>query len=97
MSTYADTEWLVELMLLCPEKGEYRFLGFLWDSSNHGILYINKIFWEAQGDPIGIFGELIGQQGHGYLYLDFFPHTSTCQLLNSQLLRYETVLSGRFE
>ena len=49
-------------MPLYPEKDEQHLVQFLWDSPNNGILFIHKIVWNAQGDPIRLFGKFIGQQ-----------------------------------
>ena len=59
-------------MPLYPEKEEQNLVQFLWDSPNNGIVFINKIVWNAQADPIRIFGKFIGHQGLGDLYLEVF-------------------------
>ena len=64
-------------MPLYPEKDEQHLLQFLWGSPNNGVLFINKIVWNAQGDPIRLIGKFIGQQGLGDLYLEVFPNTLT--------------------
>ena len=76
-------------MPLYPEKDEQRLVQFLWDSPNNGILFIEKIVWNAQGDPISLFGKLIGQNGLGDLYLEVFPNTLTWQHLYFHLLEYK--------
>ena len=52
-------------MPLYPEKVEQHLVQFLWDSPNNGIRFINKIVWNAQGDPNRLFGKFIGQHGLG--------------------------------
>ena len=52
-------------MSLHPEKDEQHLVQFLRNSPNNGILFINNIVWNAQGDPIRLFGKFIGQQGLG--------------------------------
>ena len=64
-------------MPLYPEKDEHYLVQFLWDSPKNGILFNNKIVWNAQGDPIRLFGKHIGQHGLGDLYLEVFTNTST--------------------
>ena len=59
-------------MPLFPEKKQHHLVHFLWDSPNNGILFIHKIVWNAQGDPIWLFGKYIGQHGLGDLYLEVF-------------------------
>ena len=76
-------------MPLYPEKDEQHSVQFLWDSPNNGILFINKIVWNAQGNPIRLFGKFIGQQGLGDLYLEVFPNTLTWRHLYFRLLDYK--------
>ena len=76
-------------MPLYPEKDEQHLVQFLWDSPNNGILFINKIVWNAQGDPIRLFGKFTGQQGLGDLYLEVFPNTLTWRHLYLRLLDYK--------
>ena len=76
-------------MPLCPEKDEQHFVQFLCDSPNNGILFIEKIVWNAQGDPIRLFGKFIGQQGLVDLYLEVFPYTLTWRHLYFRLLDYK--------
>ena len=64
-------------MPLYPKKDEKKLPQFLWDSPNNGTLFDNKIFWNAQGDPIRLFDKFIGQYGLGDLYLEVFPNTLT--------------------
>ena len=64
-------------MPLYLEKDEQHLVQLLWDSPNHGILFINKIVRNAQGDPIRLFGKFIGQHGLGDLYIEVFPNTLT--------------------
>ena len=64
-------------MPLCPKKDEQHFVRFLWDSPHNGILFNNKFVWNAQGNPIRLFGIFIGQQGLGDLYLEVFPNLLT--------------------
>ena len=73
-------------MPLYPEKDEQHFVQFLLDSPNNGILFIEKIVWNAQGDPIRFFGKSFGQQGLGDLYLEVFPNTLTWRHLFFRLL-----------
>ena len=73
-------------MPLYPEKDEHHSVQFLRVSPNNGILFINKIVWNPQGDPIRLFGKIIGQQGLSDLYLAIFPNTSTGQNLCFRLL-----------
>ena len=87
ISTYLDTE--NDWMPLYLEKDEQHLVQFLWDSPNNGIPSINKIVWNAQGDPIRQFGKIIGQNGLGDLYLEIFPNTSTWQHLYFRLLDYK--------
>ena len=72
-----------------PEKDEQHLVQFLWDSPLNGILFVTKIVWNAQGDPIRLFGKFIGQQGLGHLYLEFFPSTLTWRHLYFRLLGYK--------
>ena len=76
-------------MPLYPEKDEQHLVHFLWDSPNNGILFVNKIVWNAQGDPIRLFGKIIGQQGLRDLYLEVFPKTLTWRHLYFRLLDYK--------
>ena len=76
-------------MLLYPEKYEQHSEQFLWDSPHNGILFINKIVWNAKGDPIRFFGKFFGQHGLGDLYLKVFPNTLTWRHLYLRLLDYE--------
>ena len=76
-------------MQLHPEKDEQHLVQFLWDSPNNGILFINKIVWNAQGDPIRLIGKFIGQQGFGDLYLEVFPNTLPWRHLCFRLLDYK--------
>ena len=76
-------------MPLYPEKDEQHLVQFLCDSPNKGIRFINKFVWNAQGDPIRLFGEFIGQQGLGYLDLEVFPNTLTWRHLYFRLLDYK--------
>ena len=76
-------------MPLYPDKGEQHLVQFLWESPHNGILFINKIVWNAQGDPIGLFGKFIGQQGLVDLYLEVFPNISTWRHLYFRLLEYK--------
>ena len=76
-------------MPLYPEKDEQHLVLFLWDSPHKGILFINKIVRNTQGDPIRLFGKIIGQQGLGDLYLEVSPNTRTWRLLYFRLLDYK--------
>ena len=76
-------------MPLYPEKDEQHLVQFLWDSPHNGILFISKIVWNAQGDPITIFGKFIGQHGLGDLYLEVFPNTLTWRHLYLHSLDYK--------
>ena len=76
-------------MPLYPEKYKQHLVQFLWDSPNNGILFIEKFVWNAQGDPIRLFGKCIGQQGLGDLYLEVFPNTLTWRHLYFHLLDYK--------
>ena len=64
-------------MPMYSEKDEQHLVQILWDSPNNGILSINKCIWNAQGDPIRLFGKFIGQYGLGDLYLEVFLNTLT--------------------
>ena len=75
-------------MPLYPEKDEH-LVQFLSDSPHNGILFINKIVWNAQGDPIKLFKKFIGQQGLNDLYLEVFPNTLTWRHLYFRLLDYK--------
>ena len=61
-----------DFMPLHREKDEHYSLQFLWDSPNNGILFINKVGWNAQDDPIRLFSNFIGQQGLGDVYLESY-------------------------
>ena len=76
-------------MPLCPQKDEQHLKQFLWDSPNNGIFFVNKIVWNAQGDPIRLFGKFIGQQRLSDLYLEVFPNTPTWRHLYFHLLDYK--------
>ena len=76
-------------MPLYPEKDEQQLVHFLCDSPNNGILFINKIVWNAQGDPIRLFCKFIGQQGLGDLYLEVISNTSTWRHLCFRLIDYK--------
>ena len=76
-------------MPLYPEKYEQHLVQFLWASPNNGILFINKIVRNAQGDRIRIFGKFIAQQGLGDLYFEVFPNTLTLRHLYFRLLDYK--------
>ena len=64
-------------MPLYPEKDEHHLVEFLWASPNNGILFINKTVWNAQADPIRLFGKFVGQHGLGDLDLELFPYSLT--------------------
>ena len=76
-------------MPLYTEKDEKHLEQFLWDSPHNGILFINKIVWNAQGDPIIIFGKFVGQHGLGDLYLEVFANTLAWRHLYLRLLDYK--------
>ena len=76
-------------MPICAEKDEQHLLQFLWDSPNNGILFIDKIVWNAQGDATRLFGKFIGQHGLGDLYIKIFPNTLTWRQLYFRLLDYK--------
>ena len=76
-------------MPLYPIKIEQHLIQFLCDSTNNGILLISMIVWNAQGDPIRLFGKFVGQQGLGDLYLEIFPKTLTWRHLYFRLLDYK--------
>ena len=76
-------------MPLYPEKDEQHLVQLLWGSTNNGILFINKIIWNAHGEPIRQFGKFIGQYGLGDLYLEVFPNTLTWRHLFFRLLDYK--------
>ena len=76
-------------MPLYPEKDEQHLVQVLWDSPNNGILFIEKIVWNAQGDSIRLFGKFIGQNELGDLYLEVFPNTSIWRYLFFRLLDYK--------
>ena len=78
-----------DFILLYPEKDEQHLVQFLWDAPNNGILFINKIVWNAQGDPNRLFGKFIGQQGLGDLYSEVFPDTLNWRHLFFSLLNYK--------
>ena len=81
-------------MPLCTEKDEQHLVQFLWDSPHNGILFINKIVWNAQGDPNRKFERFIGQHGLGDLYLEVFPYTLTWRHLYFRLLDYKQFYEG---
>ena len=61
------------------ETDEDHRVHFSWDSPCNGILYINKIVGNAQGDSIktlDFFGKFNGQQGLADLYLEIFANTA---------------------
>ena len=76
-------------MPLYLEKDEQHLVQFLWDSSNNGILFSNKIIWNARGDPIRLFGKFIDQHELGDLYLEVSPNTLTWRHLYFRLLDYK--------
>ena len=76
-------------MPLYPEKDEQHLVQFLWDSPNNGILFIEKIVWNAQGDPIRLFGRYIGQNRLRDLYLEVFPNILTWRQVYFRLLDYK--------
>ena len=76
-------------MPLYPEKDEQHLVQVLWDSANNGILFNEKIVWNAQGDPIRLFGKFIGQYGLGDLYLEVSLNTLTWRHLFFRLLDYK--------
>ena len=76
-------------MLLYPEKDEQHLVEILCDSPNNGIEFVNKFVWNAQGDPIRLFGKSFSQLGLRDFYLDVFPNTSTWRHLFFHLLDYK--------
>ena len=77
------------LYAILSRKRRAALVHFLWDSPHNGILFFNKIVWDAQGDPIRLLGRYIGQHGLGGLYLHVFPYTLTWRHLYFRLFDYK--------
>ena len=89
LSTHEDTEsdWKVHSLVYRKRRIQLRV--FSWDSTNNGPLYIKKIVWSAQGDPISLFGKFFGQQGLGDLYLEVYPNIPIWRHLYFRLIDYK--------
>ena len=69
-------------------EDEEHNVNFLWKSPENGLLYINRIRWNGNGDPIKLKGLKIEENGLSDLDLEVFPDTVSWKSLGKRLSSY---------
>ena len=82
--------------MVSSNEDDEQFVNCIGKSPSHGLLYINKIVWNGNGDPIKLFGYNFQEFPPNDYYLQVFPHTPNWTSLCSLLAEYRHLYKDNF-